>query len=83
MSHIKLPREVGVIVLAPEAAERLCRFCCGPTRILETRKRWLKTLDGTKQAWMPVVGCRDEDCAVHSASDRKLPQASPGVRLIS
>jgi hypothetical protein len=63
MSHIKLPQEVGVIVLAPEAAERLCRFCGGPTWILETRKRWLKTLGGAKQAWIPVVGCRDAHCA--------------------
>lgn len=65
MSHIKLPEEVGIIVLAPEPSDRPCAFCGGPTRILETRKRWLKTLGGAKQAWIPVVGCRDENCAGH------------------
>jgi hypothetical protein len=77
MSHIKLPKEVGVIVLAPEAQDRPCGFCGGPTRIFETRKRWLKTLDGAKQAWIPVVGCRDEGCEGHG----KRQMTPEGLRL--
>ena len=81
MSHIKLPQQgIGVIVLAPEASDRLCCYCGGPTYILETRKRYLKTLDGTQQALIPVVGCRDESCPGYKkrqTTPEEMPLAPP------
>jgi len=74
MSHIKLPREVGVIVLAPEAAERLVAECRDAPYLdlsidglqpenwcREMKGLQIGLLNGIKEGgpkWLPVVNCR-------------------------